>query len=182
MLRAGLAFDRAPDSLRKDADGRLHCKDVCISKAAVNPYYGREIANYRQLGLDPARVYSLLRCPDELLKGAASFRSVPLLKEHRLSLAADGRDNDLIVGTIGSNVRFIDPYLFADVVVWSGDAIRQIESGQKKQLSAGYHYTADMTPGTWSGQKFDGVMRGISAKHVSLVDRGRAGADVSIAA
>ena len=46
-----LAFDRA--SVRTiDVDGRLHVAMSNISKATVNPYYGREIPNAAALGLD----------------------------------------------------------------------------------------------------------------------------------
>jgi Uncharacterized protein conserved in bacteria (DUF2213) len=48
----GLAFDRA--SVRTyDRDGRLHVEISNISKAAVNPYIGREIPDWKALGLDP---------------------------------------------------------------------------------------------------------------------------------
>jgi Uncharacterized protein conserved in bacteria (DUF2213) len=69
--RHGLAFDRA--SVRTyDRDGRLHVETSNISKAAVNPYIGREIPDYKALGLDPDRVYQLLRDPDELAEAAPS--------------------------------------------------------------------------------------------------------------
>jgi hypothetical protein len=178
-MRVFLAFDRAPLQDRKDADGRLCCKDVRISKCGVNPYYGREVADWERLGLDPSRVYALLRSPEALEKAAASFASRPLLRDHARQMAADS-DRGLVVGTVGPNARFIDPYLFADLTIWSADAIRQIESGAKAQLSAGYGFAVDMTPGKWAGRRFDGIMRGIVGDHVALCDVGRAGADVAV--
>jgi len=47
-------------------------------------------------------------------------------------------------------------------------------------LSAGYYYTADMTPGTYEGVAYDGVMRNIRFNHVALVVEGRAGSDVVV--
>ena len=60
------AFDK---SLRTyDADGKLHVAVVRVTKAAVNPYRGNEIIGWQELGLDPHRVYQMLRHPDELAK------------------------------------------------------------------------------------------------------------------
>jgi Uncharacterized protein conserved in bacteria (DUF2213) len=58
----GLAFDRA--SVRTyDRDGRLHVEVTNISKAAVNPYIGREIPDWRALGLDAASISPRLARP-----------------------------------------------------------------------------------------------------------------------
>ncbi len=37
-----------------------------------------------------------------------------------------------------------------------------------------------MTPGTYAGVRYDGVMRDIAANHVALVRKGRAGPDVVV--
>ena len=63
-----MAFDR--QSARSiDADGRLHVSKTNISKANVCPYFGREIPNWQELGLDGDKVYRLYRDPEELAKG-----------------------------------------------------------------------------------------------------------------
>ena len=60
--------------------------------------------------------------------------------------------------------------------VWSGPAIKAIEADERKELSSGYRYRADMSPGvTPDGVRYDGVMRDIDASHVALVPSGRAG-------
>jgi len=83
--RHGLAFDRA--SVRTyDRDGRLHVEISNISKAAVNPYTGREIPDYKALGLDPDKVYKLLRDPDELAKAAPTFNNIRCCRGMCLSL------------------------------------------------------------------------------------------------
>ena len=55
-----------------------------------------------------------------------------------------------------------------------------IESDEQRELSAAYRYRADMTPGTYQGARYDGVMRDIRANHVALVATGRAGSDVVV--
>jgi len=173
-----IAFDRA--SVRRiDQDGHLFVETTPISKANVCPYYGREIPDHDKLGLDPDRIYQLYRDPDELKKAAGSFAGKPLLNLHT-PVGADDHPTDAVVGAIGDKIEFKPPYLMAPLRVWDGDAIDQIQSGAQKELSCGYRYRADMTPGEHDGQKYDGVMRDIVGNHVALVEEGRAGPDVVV--
>ena len=171
------ALDRA--SVREiDQDGHLHVAESPISKACVNPYKGREIPGWQELGLDPDRIYRLLRDPAELEKSAASFNGKPLLNLHRPQ-TADDHDKGLTVGAV-NNVRWEAPYLMGRLDVWDGDAIDGIKSGEQRQLSSAYRYRPDMTPGAFGGEPYDGVMRDIAGNHVALVEKGRAGADVVV--
>lgn len=172
-----LAQDR---SLRSyDQDGRLHVESSNISKATVNPYYGSEIPNYQQLGLEPKKVYYLLRDPEELEKAAPTFNNLPLLSKH-IPVSADEPQKEVIAGTTGSDTVFENGYLKCSLAVWDAEAIAGIESGEQVELSSAYHYTADMTAGEFEGRHYDGVMRDIVGNHVALVDVGRAGRDVVV--
>lgn len=175
--RLSIAQDR---SLRSyDQDGRLHVESSNISKATVNPYYGGEIPNYRQLGLEPKKVYYLLRDPEELEKAAPTFNNLPLLNKH-IPVSADEPQKEVIAGTTGSDTVFEDGYLKCSLAVWDAEAIAGIESGEQVELSSAYRYTADMTAGEFEGRHYDGVMRDIVGNHVALVDVGRAGRDVVV--
>jgi len=172
-----LALDRA--SVRSfDQAGHLNVEIANISKANVCPYLGREIPNGGELGLDPDRVYNLLRDPEELAKAADTFTGKPLLLVHRPQMAGD-HDRRITVGAIGDAV-FEPPYLKAPLSVWDGEAIALIESGAQQELSCGYFYRADMTPGTFEGEAYDGRMVDIAGNHVALVETGRAGPDVVV--
>jgi hypothetical protein len=177
-----LALDRAIAAGRAvrsfDCDGRLLARSAPISKAVVSPYNGSEIPGWRALGLDPRREYWLLRDPDEMRLSAASFNGLPLLSMHR-PLQANDHARALTVGTIG-DVHFDGDFLRADVCVWSADAIRGIEGGEKRELSAGYHYLPIMRPGTYEGRRFDGIMTAIKGNHVALVGSGRLGRNCSL--
>lgn len=173
-----LALDRA--SIRRtDQDGHLHVALTPISKAAVNPYLGREIPGYEALGLDPDRTYNLLRDPDELAKAAPTFAGKPLLLDHE-PVSADDHPRGRTVGAVGEGVVWRAPYLMAPLSVWDGEAIRGIESGRQKELSSAYRYTPVLEPGTYQGQHYDLRMTGIIGNHVSLVAEGRAGSDVVV--
>lgn len=170
----------AQDTARSyDKDGRLHVAVSNISKATVNPYYGSEIPNYRQLGLEPKKVYYLLRDPEELKKAAPTFNNLPLLNKH-IPVSADEPQKEMIAGTTGSDTVFEDGYLKCSLAVWDAEAIAGIESGEQVELSSAYRYTADMAAGEFEGRHYDGVMRDIVGNHVALVDVGRAGRDVVV--
>lgn len=176
--RSGLAFDRGTvRTYRKD--GALDIEITNISKAAVNPYVGHEIPDWKKLGLEPDKIYHLLRDPAELEKGAASSNKIPVLLEH-VAVTADDHQPELVVGATGSDAIFKAPFLCNSLVLWARDGIDAVESEEQKELSCAYHYRADMTPGTYEGQAFDGVMRDIVFNHVALVEEGRAGADVVV--
>jgi 8-oxo-dGTP pyrophosphatase MutT (NUDIX family) len=179
-LKGGIAFDRDSVSVRETDDfDRLHVKRTPISKAGVNPYYGREIPRFKELGLDPDRVYKLLRDPDELRKGAATFNNIPLLVKHQPH-AADAHDDAITGGTVGSNAEYEHPYLYNSLGIWRRDAIDHVEKKTQKELSSAYGYNADMTPGVYEGEDYDGVMRDLKGNHVCLVKKGRAGSDVVV--
>jgi 8-oxo-dGTP pyrophosphatase MutT (NUDIX family) len=178
-----IAFDR--ESVRtKDKDGRLHIKASNISKATVNPYRGNEIPKWQELGLDSTKVYYLLRDPAELAKGAATFNNLPVLSKHQ-KVSAEDHDHMIVVGTTGSEAEFNEPHLQNSLAIWTAPAINGIETEdekeQVKELSCAYSYRADMTPGTFEGKPYDGVMRDIVGNHVALVREGRAGPDVVVA-
>lgn len=175
-----MAFDR--QSARSvDADGRLHVAKTNISKSVVNPYYGREIPGWQELGLDGDKVYNLYRDPAELAKGAGTFNNLPILNKH-IPVTVDSPQKDNVVGSIGSDVTFDTPYLQASMCIWDASAIAGVESEKQCELSCGYRYDPDMTPGvTADGEVYDGVMRNIRGNHLALVEAGRAGPDVYVA-
>lgn len=183
LFRAGLAFDR--DTARAyDRDGRLRVEANPISKAAVNEYLGREInaamANDPDWKpLEPERRYRLLRDPKELERAAPTFNNLPVLSRH-VPATADQHPTDLVIGATGTDASFDAPYLKNSLVLWRRDGIDDVESDRKKELSSAYRYTADMTPGTFEGEPYDGVMRNIIGNHVALVREGRAGSDVVV--
>jgi uncharacterized protein len=176
-LSEPLAFDRSERF--KDQDGHLHVRNTNLSKACINPYRGREIPGYEALGLDPERIYQLFRDPKELEKAAPTFNNLRLMSKHVAVSASDPQEK-LVAGSTGTDARFEDPYLVNSLVVWRKDDIDDVESQEKCQLSCGYYYTPDMTPGEHQGLRYDGVMRDIRGNHVALVEAGRAGPDVLV--
>ena len=176
-----LALDEARSTRSYDPFGRLSLALTPISKAQVSPYVGKEIPRWRELGLDPDKIYQLLRPPAELQKAAASFNKLPVLSKHT-PVSADKHRRDLTIGTTGDRAVYQHPYLMNTLSLWDGDddAIGGVEDNSKRQLSAGYAYTARMQPGTYEGQHYDGVMTDIVGNHLITTATGRAGPAVSV--
>jgi len=172
-----MAFDKSVRTV--GPDGYLHIEVSNISKANVCPYLGSEIPDAEGLGLEPSRVYQLLRDPEELTKAADTFNNLPLLSKH-VPVSADSFPEELVVGSTGTDAAFVAPYLKNSLVVWKAVAIAGIETDEQRELSSAYRYIADMTPGEYEGVKYDGVMRNIIGNHVALVETGRAGSDVVV--
>lgn len=171
-----MVFDRRMETI----DGHLVVTGCHITKANVCGYMGAEIPNSEALGLDPSKIYMLYRDPAEIKAAVSTYDRVPLLMQH-VAVSADKPQQFLTVGTV-SNARFSHPYLDADLTIWTREGIEAVESGAQRELSCGYRYVPEMSPGTSpEGEKYDGRMTQIVANHIALVEAGRAGPDVMVA-
>lgn len=164
-----------------DNNGHLIVKRTVITKAAVNPYRGSEIPDSERLGLDPNKIYYLLRCPVELERGMSTFSAIQLLLRH-IPVDAKQPQKESTVGAIGSEFEMDDDgRVWAMLRVHDQEGIDYIQSGKMQELSAGYAYTPDMTAGVYNGEYYDGIMRNIQGNHVAIVERGRIGRDAIVA-
>lgn len=179
MNKNTVAFDKA-SARSYDANGHLIVDSTVITKAAVNPYYGKEIPDYESLGLDPEKIYNMLRDPVELEKGMHTLGEKQLLIKH-IFVSADEPQKESIAGTIGSNLEMVGDDVKGSLTVWDKEAINLIESGKLAELSASYFYDPVMKSGTFNGERYDGIMTNIRGNHVALVERGRIGRDALVA-
>lgn len=181
MNRDCLAFDRA--TVRTiDTDGKLHVRISHISKATVNPYYGYEIPNYESLGLVSDKIYNLLRDPNELEKGAASFNNLQIFSKHIPAFVGvnESEWKPFLIGSTGTEAQFNAPYLDNSIVIYDAIAIAGIETKKQREISCSYRYTPVMVAGEYEGVVYDGVMTEIIGNHVAIVESGRAGSDVVV--
>lgn len=179
MNKNTVAFDKA-SARHYDDNGFLIVDSTVITKAAVNPYYGKEIPDYESLGLDPEKIYNMLRDPAELEKGMHTLGEKQLLIKH-IFVSADEPQKESIAGTIGSNLEMVGDDVKGSLTVWDKEAINLIESGKLAELSASYFYDPVMKSGTFNGERYDGIMTNIRGNHVALVERGRIGRDALVA-
>lgn len=173
-----LAIDRAAPR-EKDHDGHLHVASSHLTKASIRGYRGDEVPLWEELGLDKYRVYKMFCPPDELEKAVGTYNGKPLLIQHK-PVNSRAHPKDLVVGTTGTNAVWNPPYIDNALSIWDGIAIDGVDREKKHELSAGYHYTADMSPGNFEGMQYDGIMRNVRCNHIALVIKGRAGPDVLV--
>ena len=167
MSRYGMAFDRAPSMRKVDKDGHMLVESSIISAAAVNDYRGDEIPGWKELGLKADQIYPLYRTEEDMEKGAPTLHGKPLLIIHR-GVTAQNHPRAITVGTV-INPIWENPNLRAELSIWDGEAIKLIESGEKKSLSAGYRYIPVMESGVYKGRRFAGKMTAIEFNHCALV-------------
>ena len=122
-----------------------------------------------------------LRHPDDVFRpeSIATLKAVPLTNEHPKKLIDPTDAKKTIIGWIGDNVEQDMIYLKADVNVIDAASIADIESG-KQELSCGYTSDLVTEKGVYNGEIYDCRQTNIVYNHVSLVKRGRAGAQVKL--
>lgn len=178
MKDVKFAFDK--ESVRTyDEDGMMHVALTPISKSNVCIYYGKEIPNSEELGLEPNKAYRLLRDPEELKKAVSTFNNKPVLNKH-IGVTVIDPPKDAIVGSTGERAEFDGTYLKNSMVIWDLDSILGVETEKQKEISSSYRYRLDLTAGEYEGETYDGVMRDIVCNHVAIVPSGRAGPDVFV--
>lgn len=173
-----LAFDEG-SRRRIDENGYLHVTQTHLTKEQVAPYYGREIPGWEALELDPDRVYYGYRSGEELEKAKDTFNGMPLLIIHKQDSAHSPLKEER-VGSIGTTPVWSPPYLDNALSVTDQSAIDAINDESLKEISCGYFFEPDFTPGEFNGIPYDFVMRNLRGNHVALVKEGRAGPEVSV--
>ena len=185
MTKYALMLDSQPSMRTKDSNGFLHIALTPISKATVNPYLGSEIAGSEEQGWDADKIYYGLRPADELEKAAGTFNGLPVLLEHH-PIDAENPAKEWVVGSVGTDGKFEQPYLKNSMTITDAQAIQYIEDGTAKEISCSYRFTPEFKSGEFTeadGSKvhYDFIMRNIEGNHVALVPEGRAGRDVRVA-
>lgn len=122
-----------------------------------------------------------LRHPDDVFlpESLKTLAGVPLTNEHPTKLVSPESLKKDVVGWVGETIEKDMIYLKALVTIADAKAIDEVESG-KQELSCGY--TADLVEekGFYNGEEYDVRQTNIVYNHVSLVKKGRAGANVRL--
>jgi len=116
----------------------------------------------------------------ESLKGSPVTDLHPVEKStDRFLTPANAKEH--IIGITESVERDGD-YLKGSLIIFHEDAIKAIESGDRKEISLGYQCQLEQRPGSFNGQAYDAVQRNIIVNHVAIgpTGWGRAGADCTI--
>lgn len=135
-----------------------------------------------QVGLedgDPDRIVKVYRPKDEIFspEAVASFQIVPFIDEHDL-LSAFEDDTDVMspeekgIDGVMVNVRPDDPWLRADVKIFTRRMKRALDSG-KVELSLGYGCDFIVKSGTFNGEPYEVMQVNMRGNHLALVEAAR---------
>lgn len=176
----GDSYDMGSSVRTYDDYGRMNITQCNISKECVSLYRGSSLPGWRDLGLNPERLYYIYRPAEELIRAADSFNNVPVTIEHPNQLDTPDTPQER-VGTTGTDTRFESPYLVTSMKLWDKAAIEGVENSTRRELSIfPSFFDLDMTPGEFMGQAYDGVARNISGNSVALTIKGRVGAECAV--
>lgn len=125
-----------------------------------------------------------LRHPDDVMvpESLESIKMIPVVNGHPAErLVNADNSKKLAVGYTGELVEAQMPYVIANLIVTDKDAVNEIQSKQKNELSLGY--TVDLIPdsGTYYGEPYEYRQTNIRYNHLALVDQARAGPEARIA-
>jgi len=170
-----------------DINGWYEVKNNPLSKVGVFPYTGAMIDPNGEFGLDPDKIYNVMRPKDELSdpETIESFKLVPWINEHiMLGKKNEGltpAEEKGINGVIGENVFFDDKdqTLKGNVKIFAESLKDDIEKG-KRELSLGYRCKYEKKSGVFNGQSYDFVQKCIRGNHMASVYEGRMGSEVAV--
>lgn len=152
-----------------------------LARTGVQEYRAYELGMDAD-GIDPMRVIRLHRPAEEVFgeDSLRSFESKPVTVEHPDEAVTADNWKKHAVGEVRDVQRSGD-LMSGTIIIKDASAIEAMQSG-KVELSNGYAFNLDMTPGTThDGKPYDGVQRNIRGNHVALVDAARCGSACRIA-
>lgn len=149
-----------------------------------------------QFGLDPDRLYPVLRGPDALFNPEAidSFNGLPIRighlmigdekknskdeKDKKLN-SADKNPNDGCIYNVRPSVD--EPgYLIADFCIYTDRMKEVLKDGKVKELSLGYTCVYEPEQGEYEGIPYMFKQTNLQGNHLALVKHGRCGSSVCV--
>lgn len=122
-----------------------------------------------------------LRHPDQVFKkdSVNTARSIIVTDNHPPVMVTPKNANLYQKGLLDPVINQRGQYLDTYMTITDEDLIKLVKNG-KREVSLGYYADTIAQSGVWNGQKYDSIQKNIIYNHLSVVDKGRAGANVKI--
>lgn len=104
-----------------------------------------------------------------------TLAGIPLTNKHPAELLNPKNATKHTVGYTGDQVEPKDKFVCTTVTIVDDATIKEVESGNKQELSCGYTCDLDEEPGIYEGEPYDVIQRNIIYNHLAIVGKGRAG-------
>lgn len=109
-----------------------------------------------------------------------SLVGAPVTDRHPPVMVTSANFKQYASGHVGDSVRQDGERVAADVIIQDGGLLEAVERRDRVEVSCGYTCEIEESPGEHNGERFDRIQRNIRYNHVAIVERGRAGGDVSL--
>ena len=167
-------YVKLPRSAHVTDEGYLFIKDARIARIGVQEYLDKE-----------GNVIRRFRPPEEVEKSTSTFEDKAITLDHPPEFPVTVFNTQQYLKGLAQNTEFDGAWIEADLKITHIDAVKAATSTHR-QLSCGYSFTPDKTPGEWvdtegvQGEpgtvyQYDEIMRDIEGNHVALVPMANAG-------
>jgi hypothetical protein len=124
-----------------------------------------------------------LRHPDEVFKADSldSLKGAPITDLHH-GLVDSVNVDQYSVGVVVDTIEHDQQWVRGQLTIQREDAVKSVESGDRKELSAGYTCSMEYVPGVYQGERYDAKQKDIIYNHVAIGPDGwaRSGPDAVI--
>lgn len=174
-----------------DENGFLTAYDCLLLHDGIMEYRGYELIegcntdNIDGVNIEHDKIYKLNISKEELIKSKDTFKLIPVVNGHTF-LGKEGENaKDYQEGCIGENIEVVEVkdddgiiknFLKATIKFTNPETVKLIETGEKEELSTSY--SNDLIKS--KNENYDFEVINITANHVALVDKGRAGSKVKV--
>ena len=166
---------------RTTSEGFLEVPAAIAKADNVQPYRRRELG----LDGDGNAIIRLFRPKSEVFapKTVASFEGKTLTVDHPAKGVDASNWKKVTAGDVHDVKAAVEALtLMSMFLVKDADAIGVVTSNKKVQVSAGYDFDLELTPGrSPTGEAYDGIQTNIQANHVAIVDAARGGPELRVA-
>lgn len=159
----------------KDKNGYLHIPNNQIAKAGVFDYLLKEVtSNYTQDNAE--EIVRVCRTFDDLKTNKDLFSKMPIILGHHWV----GEEQDKVAGAIGETITAREPYLYADLIIYSQELINAIENENIVELSPAYEADILEEGGEYDGEPYQYEQKLKQVNHLAVVENGRSGKDLRL--